>query len=155
VSGRRAGSVRLLRDHKGTAALEGAVGFVLILCALMGVFEMGRLFFAQRAIDVGTLKAARWIAVTSSSVTAANVKSQFIAAITPALGSTSANTCTASLSAPAHGQAGCIVNVTVASSYAPGNTVTVQAQYPWTPVATILKMGAVTVTSEVVLTIQH
>jgi len=86
----------LLHSRKGTAAIEMAIGLGVFVIAIMGVLEMGRLMWAQNALNYAVQQGARCMLVgtcdsTTAPTTAANAsgfgfdKSVFTAT-TPACG---------------------------------------------------------------------
>jgi Flp pilus assembly protein TadG len=86
----------LLRSQRGTAAIEMAIGLSVFVVAIFGVLEMGRLMWAQNALNFAVQQGARCMLVgtcdtTSAPTTAANAsgfgfdKSVFTAT-TPACG---------------------------------------------------------------------
>jgi Flp pilus assembly protein TadG len=127
-------------DTRGTTAVEFAIAISVVLVLIFAMFDMGWLFVTQHALNYGVEKATRY-AVVNSSASAATIKSQFVSAVTPALGATQAGNAT--------------VSVTFSPSEKVGNTVTVSASLAWTPMAPFDHMTAVTVNSSQTLTIQH
>lgn len=148
-AGRRRTLALLGRDRSGAAAVEFAITTMTFLILVMGMVDLGRMFSAQHALDLGVIKAVRYAvvhganaSVPSSSSNTTAVQSAFTAAVTPVLGATAAQSCT--------------VSVTYASSSnAPGSQVTVQASYPWTPITSIAHFAAVTLSAQAVATIQN
>ncbi|MBV9734924.1 MAG: pilus assembly protein [Acidisphaera sp.] len=140
---------RLARDRRGAAAVEFAVTTLTFLILVMGMVDLGRLFSAEHALNLGVIKAARYAVVHGSSSSSPSspssttaVQSAFTAAVTPVLGAADAQSCT--------------VTVTYAgSSNAPGSQVTVQASYSWAPMTTIAHFAAITLTAQAVGTIQN
>jgi len=68
---------RLLRSQEGTAAVEMAVGLLGFMIAIFAVLEMGRLMWAQNALNFAVEQGARCMLVgacttTSAPTTAAN-----------------------------------------------------------------------------------
>jgi len=87
---------RLWRTQEGTAAIEMAIGLLVFLVAIFGVMEIGRLMWAQNALDYAVQQGARCMLVgtcdtTSAPTTAATVSGfgfapSVFTATTPACG---------------------------------------------------------------------
>ena len=143
------------RDRRGAAALEFAAAGTVILILLLAIFDVGLLYMAQRGLDYGVYRAARWASVNSSSLTTANVLAQFKTATSATLGgaSSSCQGYAAGSSIPA-GTA-CYITVGLSNGIASGSVVTVQAGYQWAPVSPITGFVAATLVSSIGLTLQH
>lgn len=86
----------LLRTQSGTAAIEMAIGLSIFVIAILGVLEMGRLMWAQNALNYAVQQGARCMLVgacdtTTAPTTAANASgfgfaSTVFTATTPACG---------------------------------------------------------------------
>jgi len=66
-----------VRSQTGTAAIEMAIGLSIFVVAILGVLEMGRLMWAQNALNYAVQQGARCMLVgacdtTSAPTTAAN-----------------------------------------------------------------------------------
>jgi Flp pilus assembly protein TadG len=125
---------------RGTTTIEFAVALLAVLILMFGMFDLGRLFATQHAMNFGVEKAARY-AVVNSTASTATIKSQFVTAVTPVLGATQASNA--------------IVSVSFSPSEKVGGTVTVSASLAWTPLTPFDGLTAVTVNSSHTLTIQH
>jgi Flp pilus assembly protein TadG len=125
---------------RGAAAVEFAVAISVVLVLMFAMFDLGLLFAAQHALNYGVAVAARY-AVVNSTASVATIKSQFVTAITPAVGATKASSAS--------------VMVTFSPSEKVGGTVTVSATLAWSPVAAIDNLTAATLSSSHTLTIQH
>lgn len=87
---------RLLHAREGTAAVEMAVGMLAFVIAIFAIIEMGRLMWAQNALNYAVQQAARCMLVgtcttTSAPTTAANASgfpfpSSAFTATTPSCG---------------------------------------------------------------------
>ena len=86
----------LLLARTGAASIEFALTFTLVLVAVIGLFEVGFIFLAERGPQQGVNQTARWVAVNSTTATALPI---FVNAATLALGSTNAAACTMTASA--------------------------------------------------------
>jgi len=146
-------SARLLRDRRGTAALEFAVAGTVVLVLMLAIYDVGMLFMAQRGLDFGVDKAARWGVVNSASVTTANVLAQFQSASSVMLGNTTCQGFASGATIPA-GTA-CYVTVGLSNGAQVGSLLTIVAKYSWAPASTITGITAVTLQSTVALTIQN
>jgi Flp pilus assembly protein TadG len=148
----------LLRARSGAASVEFAITFMVVLVAVLGIFELGFIFLSQRGIDRGVTESARWIAVNSATANATTVAPIFVAASTLALGSTAVATCTYAVTTTVPTiTSGCAVNIVYPSGVtapAPGVVVTVTAQFRWTPLTTLVNIAAITLISSAALTIQ-
>jgi Flp pilus assembly protein TadG len=125
---------------RGTTTIEFAVALLAVLILMFGMFDLGRLFATQHAMNFAVAKAARY-AVVNSTASTATIKSQFVSAVTPVVGATQAGKAT--------------VSVTFSPSEKVGGTVTVSASLAWTPVTPLDQLAALTVNSSQTLTIQH
>jgi Flp pilus assembly protein TadG len=143
------------RDRSGVASIEFALTFVVVLIALLGIFEVGFIFLTKRGIDRGVVDSARWVAVNGTTATAVTVKTVFVTASAMALGAASASNCTVAFAAVTTITSGCAVNVVFAPSQTAGSAVTVTAQFVWVPFTTLVKIGTLTLTSSVALTVQE
>ncbi len=128
-----------MRDRRGTTALEFALVAPIVLMLLFGIFEFGRLIGDQHALDYGVDAAARYAIVSSGSATTSSITATFNSAVAPLLG----------------GCTGCDVHITFNPSYARGNSVTITATYPWSPVAGLNILAAQTLSSSTTLTVQN
>ncbi|MBU6498792.1 MAG: pilus assembly protein [Rhodospirillales bacterium] len=129
----------LAGDRRGAVAVEFALVGLVILSALLALFETGRMTLAQSALQFATGSAARWASVHSATATQSTVSSQFQAAFQTALPGASAS-----------------VSVTFSPSpAAAGGAVTVAASYAWVPVSGALTFAARTLSAQVATTIQH
>jgi Flp pilus assembly protein TadG len=129
-----------LRDTRGTTAIEFTIAILTVLVLVFATFDLGWLFATQHAMNFGVEKAARY-AVVNSAASTATIKSQFVTAVTSAIGATQAGNAT--------------VSVTFSPSEAVGSTVTVSASLAWTPLAPFDDVAGVTLNSSQTLTIQH
>ena len=87
---------RLLQSRKGTAAIEMAIAVGVFIVAVLGVLEMGRLMWAQNALNYSVQQGARCMLVgacdtTTAPTTAANASgfgfdATVFTATTPACG---------------------------------------------------------------------
>lgn len=108
----------ILRDRRGTAALETAVTLpvvVFVMVAMVGVYQV---FSSRRAVEYGLEQALRHVAVNSGSATPSSITAAYTSAakaLSPDVGAASK------------------VAVTPASGYAPGQTVQVAVTYQWVP----------------------
>ncbi len=127
-------------DRRGGVAIEFVVAMAVVLTAVFAIFDLGLLLSAQHALDFGVVKASRY-AVVNSTASTATIKSQFVTAVTPVLGSSRANAAA--------------VSVSFAPSEKVGGTVTVSATLAWSPTTAIDRLVAVTLSSSQTLTIQH
>ena len=137
------------------AALEFAVAATVIMILLLAVFDIGLLFLAQRGIDYGIYKAARWATVNSSSLSTANVLAQFQAATSATLGSGNANCQGYASGATIPAGTACTITVDLSNGTAVGNVMKIQASYQWSPASSITGFVATTLQSSIALTIQH
>lgn len=148
---------RLRADRRGAAALEFAVAGTVIMILLLAVFDVSLLFLAQRGIDFGVYKAARWAAVNSRTLTTtANVLAQFKAATSATLGSGNSNCQGYAAGSDIPAGTTCYITVGLSNGTTVGSSVvTVQASYQWSPVSSITGFTAATLQSSIALTIQH
>lgn len=124
-------------DRRGSTALEFGLALPIFSALMFGILDLGRLFGDQHALDSGVAVAARYAAVNSASASPASIKAQFVTAVLPLLG-----TC-----------GSCTVTVSFTPSYQPGGTVTVAAQYPWSPSLGTLGLPGLTLSTSITLTI--
>jgi Flp pilus assembly protein TadG len=142
------------RDRSGAASIEFALTIMVVLIAVLGIFEVGFIFLTQRGIERGVTETARWVAVNSATATASAALPIFTAASTLALGSASASTCTMTTNAVTASTSGCVINLVCGSgSCAVGNTVTVTAQFTWLPFTTLVPIASYTMIASAQLTI--
>jgi Flp pilus assembly protein TadG len=134
----------LRKDARGVAAVEFALTFPVVLALILGLFEAGRLFSTQHALNRGVAAAARWAAVNSGTTSNA-ILTQFQNALMPVLGST-AQSCTTT--------SGAICTFTVSPASKAGDTITVTAAYKWSPL-TGMTFAAITLSSTISLTAQN
>ena len=127
--------------RRGTAAIEFAVASTVLLMLIFTALDVGLLYLAQQALSNGVAQAVRYAAVNSASSSSSTVTSQFVSAVTPALGATETGLC--------H------VTVSYAPANAPGGSVTVQATLVWYPLISFAYMPSVTLSSSQSLVIQH
>jgi Flp pilus assembly protein TadG len=127
--------------NAGGVATEFAISVGVVLILMGAVIDVGRLFATQHALDYGVERASRYAAVNSASATTATIKSQLVAAITPAVGASRA--------------AAAVVSVTFAPSYKVGGTVTVSVTLGWSAAAVIDALPAIDLNSSQTLTVQH
>lgn len=145
----------LRQDRRGAAALEFAVAGTVVMMLLLAAFDIGLLFLAQRGIDYGIYKAARWAAVNSTSLSTANVLAQFKAATSATLGSGNANCQGYAAGASIPAGTACAVTVGLSNGTDVGSVVTVQASYQWSPASSITGFVATTLQASIALTVQH
>jgi len=133
-------SARRRPDRRGTAAIEFALAFPVLLLAFLATFELYRLVAAQRTLDYAVDLALRYGAVNSASASADQIGQVVTTAATALLGS-----------------AGGTVASTVgfSPSYAPGNILTVSVSYAWTPALLGTEFPPVTLTSSGSITVQN
>ena len=144
----------LRTDARGTTSLEFAAAGSVIVMLMLAIFDVGLLFIAQRGLDYGIERAARWASVNSSGLSVASVLSQFQSAAAAALPNSSGCVGYASGASIPAGTA-CAVTVGFPGGTTPGNVVTIQASYKWSPVSPITGFTAATLHSSVALTIQN
>ncbi len=129
-------------DRRGTTAAEFAIAISVVLLLTFAVIDLGRLYFYQHALDYGVEKASRYAVVNSASATATTVKSQFVAALTPAVGAGNASAASVSVSfSPTTAQV--------------GGTVTVSATLAWSAVSALDFLPGLTLSSSHTLIILH
>ena len=126
-------------NKRGTAAVEFALAFPLLLLAFLAAFELFRLVQAQRSLDVAVTRALRYGAVRSTSASSADIQGIATSTLTALLGSA--------------GGAG--VTVSFSPAYAPGDQLTVSAQLPWTAAFLPGEFAAVTLTASGAITVQN
>lgn len=64
----------LKKDARGAAAIETALTLPILLGALFGIFEIGRLIYTQAALNFAAEEATRFAVVREGSVTTAQVE---------------------------------------------------------------------------------
>ena len=126
-------------NRRGTAAVEFALAFPLLLLAFLAAFELFRLVQAQRGLDVAVTRALRYGAVRSSSASSAEIQGIATSTLTTLLGSAG----------------GASVTVRFSPAYAPGDQLTVSAQLPWTAAFLPAEFAAVTLTASGAITVQN
>ncbi|MBW4091200.1 MAG: pilus assembly protein [Proteobacteria bacterium] len=127
-------------DRRGTAAIEFALAFPVLLLAFLAVFELYRLVAAQRTLDYAVDLALRYGAVNSASASAGQIGQVVTTAATALLGSAD----------------GAVVStVGFSPSYAPGNILTVSVRYAWTPALLGTEFPPVTLTGSGSITVQN
>ena len=74
LSGLRRLVGRLRRSRRGAAALEFALGLPIFLMLVYGLFEVGRIFWAQSTLEYAIEEAARFAMVSGTATTEADVE---------------------------------------------------------------------------------
>ena len=121
---------------------------------MLAIFDVGLLFMAQRGLDYGVGRAARWASVNSSGLSVASVLSQFQSATATTIPNSSSCVGYAS-GANVPAGTGCYITVGFSNGTAVGSVVSIQASYRWSPVSPITGFTAATLQSGVALAIQH
>ena len=127
--------------RRGTTAVEFAVISTVLLMLICTAVDLGLLYLAQQALNIGVAQAVRYAAVSSTSSSVASITSRFVAAVTPALGAARAGSCQ--------------VGVSFSPKNTPGGSVTVQATLVWHPLIDFDYMPSVTLSDSQSLVIQH
>jgi Flp pilus assembly protein TadG len=126
-------------NRRGTAAIEFALAFPLLLVAFLAAFELFRLVQAQRVLDLAVTQALRYGAVRSTSASSADIQGVVTTTLTGLLGSA----------------AGVSVTVGFSPAYAPGDQLSVSAQLPWTADFLPGAFAAVTLDASGAITVQN
>ncbi len=129
------------RDRRGTTAVEFAVCISLVLILVFLVLDIGLVYLTQQTLNFGVEAASRYAVVNSASANTTSVTSQFVSAVTSALGATRAGQCK--------------VAVSFSPASQPGGSVTVRATLAWHPLTSFDFMPSVTLSSSQTLVIQH
>ena len=132
---------RRRRDRRGTAAIEFALAFPVLILAFLAAFELYRLVAAQRTLDYAVSLALRYGAVNSTSASAADIGRVVTTEATALLGGAAGGSVASS--------------VTFSPSYAPGNTLAVSVRYAWAPALLGGAFPALTLTSSGAITVQN
>lgn len=127
------------RNRRGTAAVEFALAFPLLLTAFFASFELFRLVQAQRALDLAVTEGLRYGAVRSLSASSADITGTVTNAVTALDGNSGAVS----------------VTVSFAPAYAPGDQLTIAARMPWTPAFLPSSFAAVTLAASGAITVQN
>jgi Flp pilus assembly protein TadG len=130
---------RLIRDRRGTAAVEFALLASFFLLATLGIMELGRYVAMQQALYHAVYAGGRY-AIVHGSKSSAPATSSIIQTV---IKSNAGFLTPTSLSS----------TVTYSPSNAPGGTVTITANYPWTPLVSLVPLHAVTLTAESITTV--
>ena len=133
--------MKRIASCRGAVAVEFAVALTLILMLTFTVIDLGRLYLAQQALDLGVSQAARFAAANSATSNTDSIRSRFVAAASPALGATQVSR--------SH------VATSFAPSNKPGASVTVGATLAWQPFTAFDFLPTVTLSSRHTLVIQH
>ena len=141
-------------DKRGTTSLEFAAAGLVIVMLMLAIFDIGLLFMAQRGLDYGIYRAARWASVNSSGLSVASVLSQFQSATSATI--PNSGSCVG-YATGANVPAGttCYITVGFPNGTAVGGLVNIQANYKWSPVSPVTGFTAATLQSSIQLTIQH
>jgi len=127
-----------LRDRRGSAAIEFAVAAPTVLIVFLAVFEVYRLFAAQRALDFAVTRALREASVTSATASSSSIQSIVTGLVQDLIGSSTVS-----------------VTVTFSPSYSPGGTLTISANYNWSPAILPVDFSPVQLTSTGAITVQN
>jgi Flp pilus assembly protein TadG len=124
--------MRLRGDKRGGAVLEFAIIGPVLLTMLLGVVEMGRMFYIRHALEYATEEAARYYMIHPSATTD-DVTTALRAAMAGGMG--------ASVSTPSYEDTtNCNGNSSVICT-------SITATYNYLPIAAFLKLGTPTLTA--------
>lgn len=124
--------------RKGTAAIEFAAVAPVILLVVWAMWDVYNLLGTQRTLDFAVTQALRQAAVSSTTDSASNIEAAVSATMQTLVGVQPVQ-----------------VSVTFSPAYQPGGTVSITAQYAWTPLLLPAALAAVTLTSTGALTVQN
>ena len=144
----------LRSDTRATTSIEFAAAGSVIMLLMLAIFDVGLLFMAQRGLDYGIYRAARWASVNSATLSVGTVLAQFqsaTAATIPASGSCVGYAAGAAVPA---GTA-CAVIIGLSNGTTVGSVLSIQARYRWSPVSPVTGFTAATLQSSITLAIQH
>ncbi|MDE2580748.1 MAG: pilus assembly protein [Rhodospirillales bacterium] len=128
------------RRRRGTAAVEFALTFPVLLLAFLAAFELYRLVATQRALEDAVDQALRYGSVRSASASLAQIGAVATATATTLLGAAGAAVSS---------------SVSVTPDDAPGSSLTVTVSDAWTPVLLGDVFPAVTLSSSGSVTVQN
>jgi Flp pilus assembly protein TadG len=124
---------RLRADRRGGAVLEFAIIGPVLLTILLGVVEMGRMFYIRHALEYATEEAARYYMIHPTATQDA---------VTAALRAAMAGGMGASVSTPVYADtANCNGSAAVICTL-------ITATYNYTPIAAFLKLGTPALTAK-------
>ena len=127
-------------DRRGTAAIEFALAFPVLLLAFLAVFEVYQLVAAQRTLDFAVDQALRYGAVNSATASAGTIGQVATASATALLGSAGGSVSS---------------QVSFSPSYAPGDTLSVSLSFAWSPAFLGGVFPSLTLTSSGTITVQN
>jgi len=125
-------------NRNGTAGIEFAAAGPLVLLLLWALLEVYRLLAAQRALDFAVTRALRYASVNSTVATAGTIATQVTNTVRSLLGTTTVS-----------------VTVTFTPAYAPGDTVSIDATYTWTPLILTADFASTHLASAGTITVQN
>jgi len=133
--------MRLFRrtlDRNGTAGIEFAAIVPLVLLMLWALLEVYRLLAAQRALEFAVTRALRYASVNSTVASANTIEARVSNTVQSLLGTSAVN-----------------VAVTFTPAYAPGDAVSIDATYTWTPLLLPADLASTQLSSVGTITVQN